>query len=89
MYRNPVSAKEKVLRVLYSVRVESASRSLLVEEISVKTGIDVAEVQGVIQCLLEIGYVKTATPADPSQISTWVKITKAGRDYLREKALVA
>ncbi|MEW6363077.1 MAG: hypothetical protein AB1714_00405 [Acidobacteriota bacterium] len=89
MFRQPLSGKEKVLRVLYAVRMESASRSMLVEDISVKTGIDASDVQEVIQCLLESGFVKTATPMDPSQISTWVKITKAGRDYLREKALVA
>jgi len=84
----PVSSKDKLLKVLYEWRLETIAESVCVDELAVRVGIDKGEIQQVIEELLEIGYVKTGTPADPSQIATWVKITKCGRDYLREKALV-
>lgn len=88
MFRDPVSAKERILKVLYQWRSESTSESVFMDDLSAKTGLGASEVQGVIEDLLGLGYVKVATPAPEVQAFTWVKITKAGRDFLREKALV-
>ena len=88
MLRDPISTRDKLLKVLYEWRQETTSESVHVSELSARIGVDVATVQALIQDLLETGYVKTGTPSDLSQIATWVKITKSGRDYLREKAIV-
>ncbi len=89
MFRDPVSAKERLLKVLYQWRTETTSTSVFVEDLSAKTGLGTDEVQAVIQDLLGLGFVKVATPAPNEQLYSWVKITKAGRDYLREKALAS
>ncbi len=88
MFHDVSTNKDKLLKILYEWRRETMAESVCVHDLSAKVGLEDADIQSVLQDLLEIGYVKTGTPVDPSQISTWVKITKAGRDYLREKAIV-
>lgn len=87
MFRDPVNAKERLLKVLYQWRTETTSTSVCVEDLTAKTGLGSEEIQAVIQDLLSLGFVKVATPAPGEQLYSWVKITKSGRDYLREKAL--
>lgn len=87
MPKELIGSRDKVLKVLYSWRTESISESVGVADLSAKTGLDSADMQAVIEDLLGQGYIKVATGTSPTLAYSYIKITKAGRDYLREKSL--